>query len=220
MWSGSRIGDRKEQDMLGLIVSMIDQYGYWGILFLITVENIFPPIPSEVILTFGGFLTTCTDMEMTGVIIFSTLGSLLGAVILYLVGKILHKDRLIRLTSGKIGRILRLKAQDIQAASDWFDKKGYQTVFFCRFIPIVRSLISIPAGMNGMKIGSFFLYTLAGSVVWNAVLITLGRLVGESWGKVAALLGRYSDITLIVLVIAGISAMIYFYRRHRPEAVP
>ncbi|MDR2888224.1 MAG: DedA family protein, partial [Lachnospiraceae bacterium] len=106
--------------MFSLIILLMDQFGYWGILLLITIENLFPPIPSEVILTFGGFLTTCTQMTVPGVIAFSTIGSMIGAVILYLVGRLLNRERLIAFASGKGGRILHLKPVDIVAADDWF----------------------------------------------------------------------------------------------------
>ena len=134
--------------MQEMVLSIMEQFGYFGVFFLIAVENIFPPIPSEVILLFGGFMTTFTKLSVVGVIIAATLGSLLGAIVLYFIGKILNKERLKRIVSGKIGKVLRLKESDIDKADHWFDTKGNKTVFFCRFIPIVRSLISIPAGMS------------------------------------------------------------------------
>lgn len=204
--------------MYAIIIEMMNRYGYWGILFLITIENLFPPIPSEVILTFGGFLTADTQMGIPGVIIFSTIGSMIGAIVLYFVGRFLNKERMRRLAAGKFGQIMHLKIADIDAADDWFIQKGHKAVFFCRFIPIIRSLISIPAGMNGMKMGTFLFYTLAGSLIWNTVLITLGSMVGESWNLVAEIIGRYADITKIILIISGISAVIYFYRVRKNEA--
>ena len=124
-----------------LILSIMNQFGYIGVLLLIAIENVFPPIPSEVILLFGGFMTTYTELNVIGMILFSTLGSLIGAIVLYYVGKILNKERLKKIVSGKVEKILRLKNEDIEKADHWFDTKGNKTVFFCRFIPIVRSLI-------------------------------------------------------------------------------
>lgn len=201
--------------MQNLIISLVDQFGYWGIMFLIAVENIFPPIPSEVILTFGGFLTTYTSLRVWGVIYFSTLGSLLGAVVLYGVGKIFSKERLMKIVSGKLGKMLRLKAEDIEKAENWFGRKGYKTVFICRCIPIVRSLISIPAGMSGMPLGKFFSYTTAGTLIWNTVLVTAGSLVGENWAKAAAWMDTYSHITLIALSIIAASALLGYYCRRK-----
>ena len=137
----------------------MNDFGYLGIMFLIAIENIFPPIPSEVILTFGGFMTTYSELTILGIIIFSTIGAVIGALVLYLVGRILKKERLMALASGKVGKALRFKKEDIEKADKWFTEKGTKAVFFCRCIPIVRSLISIPAGMNGMKIPTFLLYT-------------------------------------------------------------
>ena len=205
--------------MQEIIVAFVDKFGYFGILLLIAVENVFPPIPSEVILTFGGFLTTYTSLSVGGVILFSTLGSLVGAIILYGVGRIFNKERLMKLVSGKIGAVLRLKAEDIESAEKWFEKRGSGTVFFCRFIPIVRSLISIPAGMSGMEMAPFLLYTTAGSVIWNTVLIVIGSIVGENWERVVATVGMYSDLTLIVLVVLLISASWGFYHKKKEKKI-
>ena len=141
-----------------IIIDLMEKFGYLGVFLLIAVENIFPPIPSEVILTFGGFMTTYTSLNVVLVIVFATLGSVVGAIVLYYIGKILNKDRLIKIVNGKIGKVLRLKASDIEKADNWFDTKGQLTVFFCRFVPIVRSLISIPAGMSEMPMKKFLLY--------------------------------------------------------------
>ena len=145
--------------MQELIVSLMEQYGYGGIFFLIALENIFPPIPSEVILTFGGFLTTYTSLEVPGVVAAATFGSLAGAAVLYGAGMLLNKERLKKIVSGRAGKLLGLKAGDVEKADGWFQKTGTKAVFFCRCVPVVRSLISIPAGMSRMKLPRFFLYT-------------------------------------------------------------
>lgn len=208
-----------KEKMQEIIIAFVDKFGYFGILLLIAVENIFPPIPSEVILTFGGFLTTYTALSVGGVVLFSTLGALVGAIVLYGVGKIFNKERLMKLVSGKVGTVLHLKAEDIESAERWFEKRGSTTVFFCRFIPIVRSLISIPAGMSGMAMAPFLLYTTAGSVIWNTVLVVIGSIVGENWERVVATVEMYSDLTLIVLVIVLISALWGFYHKKRAKRV-
>lgn len=201
--------------MQEFIVSLMGKFGYPGIFFLITIENLFPPIPSEIILTMGGFLTTCTPMRISGVILFSTLGSLLGAIILYYLGKLLNKERLMHFVSGKAGRLLRLHAEDIENAAVWFEKKGGKAVFFCRLVPILRSLISIPAGMSEMNQVKFLLYTTAGSLLWNTVLVVLGSILGESWMLIAIVLKRYSAITKITLGISAFSILFYFHRKKR-----
>lgn len=191
----------------------MNNFGYFGIFFLIAIENIFPPMPSEVILTFGGFMTLYSDLNIILVILFSTLGSILGAIALYYVGKILNKERLKKIVSGKIGSILRLKPKDIEKADKWFDKKGNKSVFFCRFVPIVRSLISIPAGMSEMHMGKFILYTSTGSIIWNSVLVFLGSIVGERWNEIVDLFNAYSKLVLIVLILVFIIGFVIIYNK-------
>ena len=178
-----------------IIINIMEQVGYLGVFLLIAIENIFPPIPSEVILVFGGFMTTYTSLNIPIMILAATLGSLLGAIVLYYIGKIFNKERLKRIVNGKIGKVLRLKASDIEKADKWFDTKGNKTVFFCRFIPIVRSLISIPAGMSEMPMQKFLLYTILGSLIWNTVLIIVGSIVGDKWETIVGYLDNFSKET-------------------------
>lgn len=199
--------------MQEIILSIMGKYGYIGVFLLIMIENIFPPIPSEVILLFGGFMTTYTKLSILGMIISSTIGSLLGAIILYYIGKIFNKDRLKKIISGKVGKILRLRVNDIDNADRWFDNKGNKTVFFCRFIPLVRSLISIPAGMSEMPMFKFLLYTLFGSLIWNTVLIIVGSIVGENWVRIVGILDIYSHIVVVTLFIIVVLCIYLFYKK-------
>lgn len=199
--------------MQEFMLSIINQFGYLGVFLLIAIENIFPPIPSEVVLLFSGFMTTYTELNVVIMIIAATLGSLIGAIVLYFVGKILNKERLKKIVSGKVGKILRLKNEDIEKADKWFDTKGNKTVFFCRFIPIVRSLISIPAGMSEMPMLKFLIYTIAGSTIWNTVLIIIGNKVGENWVNILNIFEQYSHITLIVLILIFIIGCTIFYMK-------
>jgi membrane protein DedA with SNARE-associated domain len=182
----------------------MEKFGYIGTFLLILLENVFPPIPSEVILTFGGFMTTSTSMTVIGTIIAATIGSLLGAVILYYIGHILNRERLDVIVK-KYGHILRLKLSDLDKADAWFDKYGYRTIFFCRMVPILRSLISIPAGMAEMKFNLFLLYTTLGTLIWNTALVTAGAMLGENWEKVLEFMDVYSNIAYgaIFIAIAG-----------------
>lgn len=199
--------------MQEIIINLMNQFGYIGIFLLIAIENIFPPIPSEVILTFGGYMTTYSNLNVPLVILSATLGSLLGAIVLYAIGKILNKERLIKIVSGKVGKILRLKKEDIESADKWFDTKGEKCVFFCRFIPIVRSLISIPAGMSEMNIPKFLIYTTIGSLIWNSVLVIVGAIVGENWENIVNIFDTYSTLTLILLIIIFILFIVWFYKK-------
>ena len=199
--------------MQEIILSIMGKYGYIGVFLLIMIENVFPPIPSEVILLFGGFMTTYTKLSIFGMVVASTLGSLFGAIILYYIGKIFNKDRLKKIISGKLGKILRLKVSDIDNADNWFDNKGNKTVFFCRFVPLIRSLISIPAGMSDMPMFKFLLYTLFGSLIWNTVLIIVGSVVGENWTKIVNVLDTYSHIVVLILLIIVVVGIYLFYKK-------
>lgn len=196
------------------IIQIMDQYGYIGIALLIALENIFPPIPSEVILTFGGFMTTYTKLTPFGVIIASTIGSVLGAVVLYWIGRSFTPERLECWLGGRCGRILRLKKGDVARAKGWFERHGKRAVFFCRCIPLIRSLISIPAGMAKMKMWLFLLLTIAGSLIWNSILIYLGVALGISWEIIISYTKIYAIISLSALgVILLVFALIYFKKR-------
>lgn len=199
--------------MENIIIEIMDKFGYLGICLLILIENLFPPIPSEIILTFGGFMTHDTKMTIIGVIIIATIGSLLGAIILYYIGKILNKERLIKIVTSKYGKLLRVKPKDIESAENWFLKKGNITVLFCRCIPVVRSLISIPAGMSKMKLGKFIIYTTIGSAVWNTLLVLIGAFAGEKKDLIINIIDKLSDFILIGLIFGFIIFVIVFYSK-------
>lgn len=200
--------------MQEFIINIMNKFGYFGILLLIAIENIFPPIPSEVILPFSGFMTTKSNLTVFGVIIFATIGSIIGAIILYYVGNLLNRERLKKLVEGKIGKILHFKFEDIDKAYGWFESKGGIAVLLCRCVPIVRSLISIPAGMSGMNMGIFLLLTTIGTIVWNTVLVSLGAKAGASWENISSVIGEYSHMIKLVLVaVAVLTVVIYFSKK-------
>ncbi|MFB5760228.1 DedA family protein [Paenibacillus medicaginis] len=199
------------------ITSFMEQYGYFGIFLMIAFENVFPPIPSEVILTFGGFMTTNSDLTVPGVIAAATAGSVVGAIILYGIGRILSVERMEAIV-GKWGHILRVKKQDIHKADAWFDKYGPWTVLFCRMVPLIRSLISIPAGMSGMNFWVFLVFTTIGTLIWNIILVSVGAALGDSWESILAYMDVYSEITYAVIAIAVIIFIIYWIRRSRKNS--
>lgn len=201
--------------MQQFILHIIEQFGYFGVFFLILIENVFPPIPSEVILLISGFFSSYTSLSVFYMILASTLGSFLGAIILYYIGKIFNKERLKKIVNGRLGKILFLKENDIDKADEWFDNKGNKSVFFCRFVPIVRSLISIPAGMSEMPMGKFIIYTICGSMIWNTVLICLGYRLGSNWEYVLTILDKYKMVVIVILVIIFGYVIIKFYRKKR-----
>lgn len=181
------------------IVEIMNRFGYMGICFLITVENLFPPIPSEVILPFGGFMTTYTNLSVWGVVFFSTIGSTVGALILYRLGKLITPQKLEGLLSTKVCKALGFQREDVQRTVSWFEKKGKKAVLFGRCVPIIRSLVSIPAGMADMELPLFFIYTVIGSTVWNVMLVSLGAMLGASWSLVLTWLAAYAKVTKAIL---------------------
>ncbi|AQP77166.1 DedA family protein [Listeria monocytogenes] len=193
------------------ITSIMADFGYIGIFILIMVENLFPPIPSEIILTFGGFMTTVTSLNVVMVIIVATLGSVVGAILLYKVASYFGKERLTKIVL-KYGRILRLKESDIERAENFFLKYGSWAVFLCRMIPLIRSLISIPAGMTKMKMSKFLILTTAGSLLWNTVLIGLGAMLGESWSEIVVFMDSFSTIIYSIIAILVVVGLGFFFR--------
>ena len=201
------------------MLRIMNDYGYLGIFFLIFIENVFPPIPSEVVLLFGGAMTVLAGLNAPTVVIVATLGSLAGAVVLYLLGRILKAERLRKLFSGRFGQILRLKPEDVDKATAWFVKYEKKAVLICRCVPIVRSLISIPAGVTEMNVPLFLLLTTVGSAVWNTVLVCLGAFLGAQWEKALPYFDQYSNVILVLCVIAVVALVIWWIvRNHKKGA--
>lgn len=201
-----------------LFFDFINQFGYFAVGALIFIENIFPPIPSEVILPLSGFFTTTTDMVLPLVIISATAGSVFGAYILYGIGWVLSRERLMRFFETRPMRLLGFKGSDITSAIDWFDRKGQATVLICRCIPVVRSLISIPAGTARMNPVKFTLFTLVGSAVWNTVLCSLGAAAGSAWMQVSEQAEWVSSIVkYVIIALVVVVAIFWIVKRILPN---
>ena len=168
----------------GWAARVIESIGEWGVGVLALLETIFPPIPSEVILPLAGFLAQQGGLSLVGVIVASTLGAYLGALMLYALGARLGLERSTRWLS----RLPLVDRDDLDRASGWFIRHGRSSVFFGRLIPGVRSLISLPAGAHRMNLATFSLFTLAGSGLWNTALVSLGAALGTRYELVT----RYS----------------------------
>lgn len=197
----------------------MNKFGYWGVLFLIFIENIFPPIPSEVILPFGGFATTVdgSELELIGVILVATIGSVLGAIVLYYIGTLISVEKLEKWLDHKYVRRLGFKQQDVMKTVNVFDKYGAKAVLFGRCVPIIRSLISVPAGMTKMNVWRFTGYTTVGSLVWNILLVSLGAKLGDNWRVVSRVVSDYSDVVLILLIVLFVGLIVRHFtkRKHR-----
>lgn len=197
------------------IIFLMNKYGYLGILLLIMIENIFPPIPSEIILGFGGYMTRTTNLTLFGVIFVSALGSCLGASILYWLGYIINKDRLIKFAKTKIGKLLNFKEEDIENANKWFLKRGYKSILFGRFVPVIRSIISIPAGISKMSFIAFLLLTFIGTFIWNGILTIAGSLLGDNWYKIGVFIKKYSLLVIIGSILISVFFIIYWIKKKR-----
>ncbi|WP_257161407.1 DedA family protein [Corynebacterium cystitidis] len=198
------------QGIIDWIVNLMEILGAPGVGIAILLENIFPPIPSEVVLPLAGFTVAQGSLNMVATFIWATAGSVVGAYLLYGLGAWLGAGRLRRIAD----KMWLVDANDVDSALHWFDKYGAASVFFGRLIPGVRSLISIPAGIDRMNLVKFGLWTLAGSGIWNALLIYLGYLLGDQYTKVADVVDQYSNVIYTVIAVALIALIIYLIRRN------
>jgi membrane protein DedA with SNARE-associated domain len=172
------------------------------------LENLFPPIPSELILPFAGFLVGRGELGFLPVLVASTAGSLFGALVLYALGRWGGRKLILR-----YGRFLRVKEADLDRAEGWFDKYDEWVVLFGRMVPGVRSVVSIPAGMLGTPFVRFVLLTTAGSAAWNALLLGAGWYLGDNWQQIAGIVGSASNVVLVLVAVALVSAAVWWWRR-------
>lgn len=186
-------------------MSIFFSTGYFDILLLMFVEHVFPPIPSEVIVPLAGYMAAQGKLSLSGIILAGMVGSVLGALPLYYVGTKLGEDRL-KEFADNFAHWLTLSRKDIEKAKRWFDRHGGAAMFFCRLVPGVPSLISIPAGIARMKISPFLVYTAAGTGIWAALLAYLGYFLGTEYTQVAEYLDPVSWIVL------GTFVVLYFVR--------
>jgi membrane protein DedA with SNARE-associated domain len=178
-------------------VGVMETLGGFGAALLIALENLFPPLPSEVILPLAGFTASQGSLGLVEVIIWCTGGSVVGAWVLYGIGALLGRDR----TRAIMNWLPLVKIEDVDKTEGWFHKHGKGTVFLGRMIPIFRSLISIPAGITRMPILLFTALTLAGSLIWNTVLIVAGYALGENWHIVEEYVGTFSRVVIVVVIL-------------------
>ncbi|KGJ11225.1 DedA family protein (plasmid) [Paracoccus versutus] len=191
--------------MFDWVVSTIESWGYLGVLMLMVAENVFPPIPSEVIMPLAGFLAGSGRMSLTLTILVGTIGSVLGTLMWYYIGLWFGEERLKRFAA-RHGRLLTLSPSDIDAAHEWFQRHGAMAVFFGRMIPAIRTLISVPAGLARMPMWKFLLYTVIGSALWTGVLTFAGLMLHENYALVADWVDPLSKLVVVAVVA------IYLYR--------
>ena len=187
------------------ISNLIEQMGYLGIVLLMFIENVFPPIPSELIMPLAGYTAAQGDLSLIGVIAAGSFGSLLGALMWYGIGRKLGTDRL-KNWSQKHGRWIALSPKDVTNVNKWFSKYGYWAVFFARLVPTVRTLIAIPAGIFKMPPLKFLVLTALGTLLWEGTLTFIGYKVGEEY----EVIGQY--IEPVSIVVIAVLFLLYVYR--------
>ncbi|WP_349828525.1 DedA family protein [Brevibacterium litoralis] len=198
----------------GWVVGVMEALGIWGVGLLVALENVFPPIPSEIILPLAGFTASQGSMELLGAVVGATLGSLLGATTLYLLGRAFGLDRLRRWGA----RLPLVDVEDVDSAVAWFHRHRRWGVLFGRLVPVVRSLVSIPAGVERMPYWFFAGLTTAGSLVWNCLLIGAGYMLGENWHVVEVYVGSFQKVVLVLAVVAVASWVVLRVARNRRRA--
>nr|AGS49316.1 FIG01127369: hypothetical protein [uncultured bacterium esnapd2] len=184
--------------MAGWAVNLMDTLGGVGAALVVGLDNLFPPIPSELVLPLAGFSASKGVFTLAGALFWTTLGSVVGAVIVYLVGALLGRDR----TRALVGKIPLVKVTDFDKTEKWFAKHGTKAVFFGRMVPLFRSFISLPAGVEKMNFLKFLLLTTAGSLIWNTIFVVAGYQLGENWYLVDEYAGVFQKIVIGAVVLA------------------
>ena len=194
-------------DLANWVQDVINQFGYFGVALLVVIENIFPPIPSEIVLPFAGFVAqqgsagiAQSDTSVIGMMIAATIGSVVGALILYVISSAIGPERL-RAFVQRFGRWFGVKQTDLLRAEAWFDRRSFVAVLVGRCVPLIRSIVSIPAGFRRMKLTSFILLTAVGSAVWNIALIGAGAILGDQWERVGEYVGVFQWLVIAAILV-------------------
>jgi membrane protein DedA with SNARE-associated domain len=210
-------------DLANWVQDVINQFGYFGVALLVVIENIFPPIPSEIVLPFAGFVAqqgagaAQSDTSVIGMMIAATVGSVVGALILYFISAAIGPDRL-RAFVEKFGKWFGVKPADLVRAEAWFDRRSFVAVLVGRCVPLIRSIVSIPAGFRRMKLSSFVVLTALGSAVWNIALIGAGAVLKDQWDRVGDYVGVFQWVVILAIVVFVVRFVISLVKRRRTSA--
>ena len=195
------------------IFSVITALGYVGLALLLVAENLFPPIPSEVVLPLAGFVVGTGDLNFWGALAASTVGSVVGALILYAVGRYGGRGMVVR-----YGHLLRVSPEGLALAEGWFRRYGDWVVLGARVVPLARSVVSIPAGTMTMPLPRFVVLTTIGSGLWNAALIGAGVALGANWPVIENWIGSYKEAALVVAAVAAVVLLALYHRRRKARS--
>lgn len=188
-------------DLATWVQDVIESLGYLGVALLVIAENLFPPIPSEIVLPFAGFVARRGDGSVVVMVVASTIGSVVGALVLYAIAAAIGPERIHSFVV-RFGKWFGVKESDIVRAEEWFDRRSNVAVLVGRCVPLIRSLVSIPAGFRRMKFVPFITLTAIGSAVWNIALIGAGAALGDQWDRVGDYVGIFQ--WLVIAAIFGV----------------
>ncbi|MEY3806387.1 MAG: hypothetical protein RIR69_1199 [Actinomycetota bacterium] len=200
--------------MIDWATEIIDKIGLLGVAFLVALESVVPPIPSELVLLLSGFNVDQGNFTLVGALVAATVGSVVGALILYALGAFVSEERMMWLLH-KVGRFVGFTKKDIDRGFEWFERHGAPVVFFGRLIPLVRSVVSVPAGAARMPIGQFVLWTTLGSALWNIVWLVIGQILGDQWEKADVWAGTFQLVVLVLLAVVGLALIVRNLRRRK-----
>ena len=195
------------------VQDVIEQLGYLGVALLVVLENVFPPIPSEIVLPFAGFVAQQGSESVVLMILAATVGSVVGALIMYWIAAIIGDERLHAFTR-RFGKWVQIREADLTRAEEWFDRHAMSAVLVGRCVPLIRSVVSIPAGFRRMKLIPYIAYTFLGSLVWNIALVGAGAVLGENWERVEPVVATFQWI-VIVVILAGLARLAYVVVQRR-----
>jgi membrane protein DedA with SNARE-associated domain len=202
--------------MFSSLTAVIEAAGLPALVLVMFLETVFPPVPSEIVLPFAGYYASTGAVHLIGVVLASTLGSVLGALTLYWVGTLITEEQLKDFIR-RHGKWAMLAPKDIDSASHWFAKYGHWAVLIGRFIPLVRSLISLPAGLERMNLSIFLTYTVIGTLCWNSLLAVSGYILGVKYAEVEHMIAPISSAVIAVLGISVVGFILYRLLRKRPR---
>lgn len=201
--------------MFDFVTSLIEKTGYAGVFLLMLAENVFPPIPSEMIMPLAGFSAARGDLNIVGVALAGTVGSLLGTLIWYFLGRKVGLERLQR-WADRGGRWIAVSPQELEHATDWFCRHCGKSVLLGRLLPTVRTLISVPAGITNMAFGRFLLYSAIGTALWTGALAAAGYLLEDGYEQVQTYLNPVANVIFAGIAIVYLYRVVTFKRRSRP----
>jgi membrane protein DedA with SNARE-associated domain len=201
------------EDIQTWVENVVDEVGAVGLALVMFLENVFPPIPSEIVLPLAGFYVEAGRLGFVEAVVAATIGATAGALLLYAIGRYGGMPLVLRYR-----RVLRVSEAEIERADAWFDRYGPWIVFFSRMVPIIRSIVSIPAGMSEMPLLRFTLLTAAGATIWNTALIGAGYTLGGNYEEVESVIGPLSRVILVLLVLGAVYVGYRWFRRRRAAA--